>query len=137
MLPAHCICSRLRRSARALTALYDEALAPAGLSTPQFALLRDLQRLGPAPISALAAATAHDRTTINRTLRPLESDGLIRSGTGSDQRMRIVSLTEAGESALAVAHPLWEALQRRLTATLDPELPQLFTLLDRIEEIRA
>lgn len=132
-----CICWRLRRSARALTALYDEALAPTGLSTPQFALLRTLQRLGSAPLSSLAVAAALDRTTLNRTLRPLEENGFIRSTPGVDQRMRIVSLTDAGIAAIQTAYPLWEDVQHRVSTTLATDMPQLFTLLDRIEEIRA
>lgn len=132
-----CICWRLRRSARALTALYDEALAPTGLSTPQFALLRTLQRLGSAPLSTLAIAAALDRTTLNRTLRPLEESGFIRSDPGEDQRMRIVSLTDAGTVAINTAYPIWKDVQNRVSATLDKDMPQFFTLLDRIEEIRA
>jgi hypothetical protein len=37
-----CACGRLRRAARALTQLYDEAMTPAGLRVTQFSLLRTL-----------------------------------------------------------------------------------------------
>lgn len=137
MLPTLCVCSKLRRSARAVTALYDAALAPVGLTAPQFALLRTLQRIGPAPLSAIAVASGHDRTTLSRTLRPLELDGLIQSGPGEDQRMRIIALTDEGILAIARATPHWERAQRRMAETLGADRDQLFTILDRIEDIRA
>ncbi|WP_220475485.1 MarR family winged helix-turn-helix transcriptional regulator [Sphingomonas cavernae] len=137
MLSTACVCTKLRRSARAVTALYDDALAPIGMSTPQFALLRTLQRIGASPLSTLAAASGLDRTTLNRTLQPLETSKLICSRPGADQRVRIIELTGAGMSKLALGTPLWEQAQRRMVDTLGADRDQLFTILDRIEEIRA
>ncbi|MCJ8159919.1 MarR family winged helix-turn-helix transcriptional regulator [Sphingomonas sp. LaA6.9] len=137
MLPTVCVCTKLRRSARAVTALYDDALAPIGLTTPQFALLRALQRTGASPLSTLATATGLDRTTLNRTLQPLETDRLICSRPGADQRVRIIELTGAGMAKLALGTPLWENAQRRMADALGTEHDRLFAILDRIEEIRA
>ena len=39
-----CACSTLRRAARAVTAVYDAALAPSGLRITQFSILRKLAR---------------------------------------------------------------------------------------------
>ncbi|MGH8850121.1 MAG: hypothetical protein ACREYD_03915, partial [Casimicrobiaceae bacterium] len=39
-----CACGRLRRAARALTQLYDDAMAPSGLRITQFSLLRTVAR---------------------------------------------------------------------------------------------
>lgn len=137
MLSTACVCTKLRRSARAVTQLYDQALQPVGLTTPQFALLRSLQRVGASPLSTLAVATGLDRTTLNRTLQPLELGKLICSRPGADQRMRIIELTGAGMEAVALATPLWERAQRHMADTLGDDRDQLFTILDRIEEIRA
>src|SRR5207249_3579006 len=59
---APCACGRLRRATRALTQLYDDAMAPSGLRVTQFSVLRALERDGPARISDLAARTLLDRT---------------------------------------------------------------------------
>lgn len=83
----------------------------------------------------MAVATGHDRTTLNRTLRPLESAGLIRSQTGDDHRRRILALTDVGAEAIAAAQPHWEKVQRRIAAMLGAEHAQLFAILDRLEEI--
>jgi DNA-binding MarR family transcriptional regulator len=138
MLDTICVCAKLRRSARIVSVLYDEALAPSGLSVAQFSLLRMLQRAGPCSLTALAAATGHDRTTLNRTLRPLEAAGLVDSSPcGEDQRARIVQVTEKARAAMRAAQPHWEAAQARIRAALGADHDRLFASLDRIEELRA
>jgi DNA-binding MarR family transcriptional regulator len=138
MLDTVCACAKLRRSARIVSALYDEALAPSGLSVAQFSLLRMLQRAGPCSLTALAAATGHDRTTLNRTLRPLESAGFVASSSATDQRARIVAVTGKAKAAMRSAQPLWEEAQNRIEAALGPDDHQaLFSILDRVEGLRA
>ncbi|WBX82357.1 MarR family winged helix-turn-helix transcriptional regulator [Sphingosinicella microcystinivorans] len=131
-----CVCTRLRRAARAANTLYDAALAPAGLTTPQFALLRTLARTGACSLTAFGAATGHDRTTLNRTVGALEREGLVQSCAGDDKRRRMVSLTDAGRAAIDRASPLWERAQAEMARQVDTET--LFALLDRVESaVRA
>jgi len=137
MLETVCACTKLRRSARIVSSLYDEALAPAGFTVAQFSLLRMLQRAGPCSLTALAAATGHDRTTLNRTLRPLEEAGMIVSAAGSDHRARIVSVTDDAKAAMRRAQPRWEEAERRIDAALGSDRAALFALLDRVETLRA
>jgi DNA-binding MarR family transcriptional regulator len=136
MLYSICACTKLRRSARIVGALYDQALAPSGLSSAQYALLRLLQRAGPRSLTEFAAAAGYDRTTLNRTLRPLEAAGLVRSATGDDRRARVVALTEEGVKTVDGAKPCWEAAQQRMRGLLGPDQGRLFALLDRIERLR-
>ncbi len=77
--PAACVCGRLRRATRALTQLYDDAMAPAGLRITQFSLLRTLERQGPLRITELAAHTLLDRTALSRNLEPLARQGSFAS----------------------------------------------------------
>lgn len=138
MLPTVCACSKLRRSARIVTSIYDEALAPSGLGVAQYALLRTLGRVGPCPLSSLAEASALDRTTLNRNLRPLEQAGLVASaGCTEDHRARIVQLSEDGRAAIRAAEPLWRAAQARIDAALGGEREALFRILDRVEALRG
>src|SRR5215472_11476472 len=95
-----CACGRLRRAARALTQLYDDAMAPSGLRVTQFSLLRTLGRSGSMRISELAAAQLLDRTALSRNLDPLVERGLLKVTPGNDARTREVVLTRAGKSAL-------------------------------------
>jgi DNA-binding MarR family transcriptional regulator len=97
---------------RAVTRLYDDALRPAGLRTTQFSLLARLDEEGPSALTRLARRLMLDRTSLARELGPLVDRGLLEVVPGEDRRTRIASLTDAGRDRLAVAYPLWRAVQR-------------------------
>lgn len=119
--PVPCHCVTLRRAARSMTALYDAQLERAGLSLPQFSMLRALARLGEQPIGRLAEEVRLDRTTLTRNLRPLHARRWIAFGRGADRRERAVRLTPAGEDAIARALPGWERAQAAVERRLGPE----------------
>jgi DNA-binding MarR family transcriptional regulator len=77
---AQCNCLALRQAARHVTQFYDQYLASTGLRTTQFSILAKLHGLGPMTINALARELVMDRTTLGRTMLPLERDGLSLSG---------------------------------------------------------
>src|SRR5260370_428682 len=72
-----CNCFAVRAAARHVTQSYDQFLAPTGLRTTQFSILAKLKRKGPLTINALAEDMVMDRTTLGRTILPLERDGLM------------------------------------------------------------
>src|SRR5438046_10240136 len=99
-----CNCLALRQAARHVTQFYDQCLAPSGLRTTQLSILAKLKRLGPLTINALARELVMDRTTLGRTMLPLERDGLIAIKDGAlDRRSKQVHLTKSGVEALCVA----------------------------------
>lgn len=106
-----CACFNLRKTARAVTQLYDEALRPSGLRCTQFSLLIAATRLEPVTVTHLAEIAVMDRTTLARNLRPLEKEGLMNVTPGDDQRTRIVTVTPRGKEVLLQAFPLWEKAQ--------------------------
>src|ERR1700682_2599611 len=92
-----CNCLALRQAARHVTQFYDQCLAPSGLRTTQLSILAKLKRLGPLTINGLARELVMDRTTLGRTMLPLERDGLISIEDGtSDRRSKELHLTKAG-----------------------------------------
>lgn len=111
---AACTCASLRRASRAITQLYDGALQAAGVTSTQFTLMSTLSQLGETPVSQLAGALGMDRTSLTRTLRPLQNAKLVRVVPGPDGRVRPLVVTPAGERKLAEALPLWESVQRRV-----------------------
>lgn len=137
MLSTACTCTKLRRSARAVTAFYDAALEGSGLTTPQFSLLRMLARSGPCSLTQFAEYTGHDRTTISRTVGALRGQGLVAPAEGQDKRASMIALAPAGRAAIDRAGPAWEAAEARVDALLGPRRAELFALLDRIEDIAA
>src|SRR4051812_39261828 len=76
---AGCTCMRLRRASRRITQIYDELLAPAGLTVTQFGLLANLRACA-LSIGALASRLGMDPTTLTRNLRPLQARGLAEIG---------------------------------------------------------
>lgn len=122
MLKTPCNCLAVRQAARHVTQFYDRCLAPSGLRTTQFSILSKLDRLGPSTINALAGELVMDRTTLGRTILPLQRDGLVAAASApSDRRNKEVHLTKAGARRLATAHKLWEGAQASFEATFGSE----------------
>jgi len=106
-----CVCLNLRKAARAVTQVFDNALQPLGLRSTQLPVLVTLALSGSMTISQLAEELVMDRTSLTRLLRPLESAGLLEIVAGEDRRTRVVSLTDRGKETVADAFPLWEKAQ--------------------------
>jgi len=109
-----CNCLSVRKAARYLTAIYDKALAPAGVRITQFAILHKVTRIGPLSVKRLAAELAMDRTTVAANLKPLEREGLVHQVVDEkDRRARLIHITEAGRHKLEQCLPLWAIAQTR------------------------
>jgi len=110
---AQCNCLALRQAARHVTQFYDQYLAPTGLRSTQFSILAKLYGLGPMTINALARELIMDRTTLGRTMLPLERDGLIAIKDGVlDRRSKQLAVTKAGADRLRRAAKLWVEAQK-------------------------
>jgi len=134
-----CACFNLRKAARAVTQMYETALAPSGVHATQFSVLVALAVADGAPLSRVAEALVMDRTTLTRNLRPLERRGWVRSEAGADRRERNLGLTRSGRAALERALPLWQQaqadLQERLGDARWARLPaDLQTLIANAQE---
>src|ERR1700746_3136600 len=109
-----CNCLAIRQAARHVTQFYDQSLAESGLRATQYAILGRLQRNGPMPINALAAALVMDRTTLGRNILPLERDGLIEIvASADDRRRRELRLTDAGIARHTAGIECWSMAQER------------------------
>jgi len=109
-----CNCLALRQAARHVTQFYDQCLAPSGVRTTQLSILAKLKRLGPLTINALARELVMDRTTLGRTMLPLERDGLISIEDGSlDRRSKELAVTKTGTERLQRAAKLWVEAQKK------------------------
>jgi DNA-binding MarR family transcriptional regulator len=113
-----CYCTVTRTAARKITSVYDDTLAPTGVNVAQFTLLRMLERQGEIALTELGSLLELDRSTIGRNTRLMEKMGLIKLGTGDDQRETTVGLTRQGKRICEVGAPLWEAAQGRIEKKL-------------------
>jgi DNA-binding MarR family transcriptional regulator len=110
-----CAGANLRRAARAVSQLYEEALSGSGLRATQFTLLQTLQTAGALSQGELGWLLCIDSTTLSRTLRPLIKNGWIGGRQGTDKRERVFSLTDAGREKLELVTPEWRRAQRRFS----------------------
>ncbi len=116
--PTNCLCFNLRRAARLATRIYDEALAPLGLTTSQFSALTVLIKAGPLTTNAFAKAMETERTTSTRNLALMEKQGLIRRQAGDDKRTRLIAATPKGKRVHEKALPVWRCIQDEFVAAL-------------------
>lgn len=135
-LSSVCTCFKLRGLARRVTQLYDQALAPSGLTVTQYSVIGHTRRKegAPAPsVSELAHTLLTDRTTLTRNLKPLVDAGFIKIGSGADARSKAVRVTPRGEAAYQAARPLWKGAQMRLRdLTGQDQLDALHGLIEAI-----
>jgi DNA-binding MarR family transcriptional regulator len=133
-MPSACTCFKLRSLSRRVTQLYDQALAPSGLTVTQYSLLAHALRQDAAPtVSELAQRLFTDRTTLTRNLKPLADAGLVKVGDGADARSKAVLVTAQGRRAFQAARPLWKEAQARLRARAgDRRLAALHGLIEEL-----
>ena len=136
-LPAlYCMCGSFRRTARALTQLYEQALRPMGLRATQFTILQALERAGELSQGQLGKILALDSTTLTRTLEIMRRQGWIAERRGDDRRERLLRLAKGGQKQLRRALPAWDKLQSRLERRIGaPQWKSLLQLADQVTEI--
>ncbi len=138
MIPLPCACATLRRTARLVTQLYEEALRPAGITGPQFTLLQALTLAPGISQKRLAEILGADSTTLTRTLAIIEKRGLIKAEAAADRRAWQLGLTKAGQREYERALPYWQSAQSRLRRALgDPKWNVLIeALIETAEAIQ-
>jgi DNA-binding MarR family transcriptional regulator len=116
------MCASFRRTSRALTQLYEDALRPIGLRATQFTVLQTLSLAGEVTQGELGQILAMDSTTLTRTLATMGRHGWIAKRRGEDRREWRMRLSKAGETQFKQALPHWEKAQTRLRRWLGVEL---------------
>jgi DNA-binding MarR family transcriptional regulator len=114
----YCASFNFRRTARAVTRMYDTALQESGIRSTQFAILVGIAKNQPVSIGTLGDILIIDRTTLTRSLRLLKKEGLIAISKRSTMRQRFLTLTPKGERTLARSLPAWREAHARFVATV-------------------
>jgi DNA-binding MarR family transcriptional regulator len=111
-----CACTTLRKAARALSRIYDEALAAVGVNITQFAILRVIGRAGEdgVPLSRLAESLVMDKTSLYRGLGPLIRSGWVAVTQAGKGRTKLVCLTREGRRVRDAGAEPWEAAQSKV-----------------------
>jgi len=128
-----CACANLRRSARAVTRMYNRELRSTGLELTQFTLLMALNLAGEITQGNLGKLLALDSTSLTRMLRLLTKRGWIGVKAGEDRRQKFLRLTPSGREKLIRSEPYWQRAQRRLREALgEPGWTEMGGLLAEI-----
>ena len=134
--------SRLKRLAERMQGDVVKVAARAGLSvqSSQYPMLATLDRYGPLTIGELTQALVLSQPVVTRTASRLVAAGLVEvSRRHRDQRHKTISLTPAGEAAMARSKlcvwPWIEAAVQEMTEGLSgPLLDQIGALEARLAE---
>jgi DNA-binding MarR family transcriptional regulator len=113
-----CYCATMRQATRVISQKYEAALRGTQLTITQYTLLTALTELDRPRVSDLAEVLAMDQTTLSRTLKLMERDGLISSVPGEDQRESRWVISARGRARMRRALPRWQEAQRAVEQAL-------------------
>jgi DNA-binding MarR family transcriptional regulator len=112
----------LRRAARRASQFLEERMMASGVTFSQFGLMAEIASADDDTVSALAERMGLDQSTLSRTLRTLEAEGLLEIAVvESDQRKRMVWLTEKGARKLEAALAIWRQAHAKLARQVSVE----------------
>ena len=124
-MPGHLI----RRAQQISTALFAEECAGFDLTSVQYAALTAIRAHPDVDATRLSQLIAFDRSTLGSVLERLEAKGwVLRAGSPTDRRVKLLRLTLEGDHLLRQVEPAVRRVQQRL---LEP-----LTLLDRTTFLR-
>ncbi|WP_073970374.1 MarR family winged helix-turn-helix transcriptional regulator [Serratia ficaria] len=135
-----CTHTSLRKAARRLTQLYDDALAPISLTSQQALLLSQISELAAvngtegASMQMLALRMSIQISALTHALRPLVRDGLVEVRPAPhDRRTKRAVLTLSGYARLNAMYALWSETNSRFETALGADsAAKLRTLADRV-----
>ncbi|WEK05128.1 MAG: MarR family winged helix-turn-helix transcriptional regulator [Candidatus Devosia phytovorans] len=123
--PLNCTHTAMRQASRQLTQVYDNAIAPAGLTSAQAMLVTRLDELGGAPggtgpsLQALAKRLSIQISALTHALRPLVRDGVVEvHPDAKDGRIKRAVLTEQGMKQTRQMYELWQGVNARVDDVL-------------------
>ena len=132
-----CLSSNLRNASRVVTQFYSDTMEESGLLKTQFTVLAAIGMMEEASVTQLADTLGIDQTTLTRNISVLVKHGWIETKSSTeDQRIKLVSLTPDGETALEQAFPLWQQAQQTIVNALgQADTERLLELLNKVVAI--
>ena len=127
-----CVCTHIRKAARAITRLYDDAMNDTGIRYTQMILLMVLHEHKELTVTLLAEEMLMDASTVARNMRPLDKNGLIVIRKGKDRRQRLISLSEKGTEAVVKGRKYRQKAQNKISSAFTEQ-----QLLGHIASITA
>jgi DNA-binding MarR family transcriptional regulator len=133
-LPGHYI----RRLQQVAVAIFLEETADYGITPVQFAAMQAVHARPELDQRSLSRAIGFDTSTIGGVIDRLEKRGLMRrNASAEDRRVRLLTLTAAGESLLNEIQPAMLRAQSRMLEPLPASERQTFMAMLKVLVTRS
>jgi DNA-binding MarR family transcriptional regulator len=113
-----CVCGYVRKLSRIVTAVYDGALADAGLKTSQFSVLIAVANRGKARPAELTEHLQMDESTVSRNVERMCARGWLRLESEGDRRSHLIEVTDKGQALIRKCLPAWREAQAEVSKRL-------------------
>jgi len=113
-----CLAVRVRLLSRTVTAIYDDALRPLGLTAGQLNVLVVIANRGPVSPGDIARRLNMEKSTVSRNLARMRDNDWITVAAGESGQKQRLTLNRRGKALLEHALPAWEEAQTQARALL-------------------
>jgi DNA-binding MarR family transcriptional regulator len=127
-----CVGGCIRKLNRMVTAIYDAALAGAGVKTSQFSVLIAVTNRGKARPAELTKLLQMDESTLSRNVERMCARGWLRLHPDQDRRSHLIEVTDKGQALIRRSLPAWRRAQEAVSQRLGPDVAALRSALRKL-----
>jgi DNA-binding MarR family transcriptional regulator len=113
-----CVGGCVRKLNRVVSAIYDGALASAGLKTSQFSVLVAVGNRKKARPAELTKLLQMDESTLSRNVERMCARGWLRLEHDEDRRSHLIEVTDKGQALIRKCLPAWRQAQEEVSQRL-------------------
>jgi DNA-binding MarR family transcriptional regulator len=113
-----CVGGCVRKLNRIVSAIYDGALANAGLKTSQFSVLVSVANRKQAKPAELTKHLQMDQSTLSRNVERMCARGWLRLVRDADRRSHLIEVTDKGHALIRKCLPAWQKAQTEVSRRL-------------------
>ncbi len=118
LIAGECLAVRVRMLNRTITAIYDDALRPLGLTAGQLNTLVVIAKRGPLSPGEVARRLNMEKSTVSRNIERMRNNGWLTVTAAESGRKQQLALTRQGKTLLEKSVPAWDEAQTRARAVL-------------------
>jgi DNA-binding MarR family transcriptional regulator len=113
-----CLGGCVRKLNRMVSAIYDGALANAGLKASQFSVLVSVANRNQARPAELTEHLQMDESTLSRNVERMCARGWLRHVQEADRRSHLIEVTNKGQALIRKCLPAWQKAQAEVSRRL-------------------
>ncbi len=117
-IAGECLAVRVRMLNRTITAIYDDALRPLGLTTGQLNILVVVTKRGPLSPGEVARRLNMEKSTVSRNVERMRANRWLTVTAPDSGRKQQLTLTRQGKRLLETSVSAWDEAQTRTRALL-------------------